>query len=153
LIEVARALVVEARVIVFDEPTSSLTRHDTEHLFALIARLKTRRVSIIYISHFLEEVQQLADRYTVLRDGQSAGGGPVAGTPPDAIIEKMVGRSLHDSIPACRTKSVLPSSKLGTWPEIRHRTAPASRCTGERFWASSDLWGRGAPRCYASFSD
>jgi ribose transport system ATP-binding protein len=99
LIEVARALVVEARVIVFDEPTSSLTRHDTEHLFALIARLKTRGVSIIYISHFLEEVQQLADRYTVLRDGQSAGGGRVAGTPPEAIIEKMVGRSLHDLYP------------------------------------------------------
>src|SRR5437868_4970106 len=95
LIEVARALVVDARVIVFDEPTSSLTRHDTEHLFALIARLKARGVSIIYISHFLEEVQRIAGRYTVLRDGQSAGGGPVAGTPLQVIIDKMVGRSLR----------------------------------------------------------
>src|SRR5438552_1244587 len=99
LVEVARALVVEARVIVFDEPTSSLTRHDTEHLFALITRLRRRGVSIIYISHFLEEVQRIADRYTVLRDGQSAGGGPVAGTPLEAIIEKMVGRSLRDLYP------------------------------------------------------
>jgi ribose transport system ATP-binding protein len=99
LIEVARALVVEARVIVFDEPTSSLTRHDTEHLFALIARLRSRGVSIIYISHFLEEVQRIADRYTVLRDGQSAGSGPVAGTPLETIIEKMVGRSLRDLYP------------------------------------------------------
>jgi ribose transport system ATP-binding protein len=99
LVEVARALVVEARVIVFDEPTSSLTRHDTEHLFALIARLRARGVSVIYISHFLEEVQRLADRYTVLRDGQSAGGGPVAGTPLEVIIEKMVGRSLRDLYP------------------------------------------------------
>src|SRR5438132_7226980 len=99
LIEVARALVVDARVIVFDEPTSSLTRHDTEHLFALITRLKTRGVSIIYISHFLEEVQRLADRYTVLRDGQSAGGGSVAGTPLQAIIEQMVGRSLRELYP------------------------------------------------------
>src|SRR5438067_2448609 len=99
LIEVARALVVDARVIVFDEPTSSLTRHDTEHLFALITRLKSRGVSIIYISHFLEEVQRIADRYTVLRDGQSAGGGRVAGTSLETIIEKMVGRSLQDLYP------------------------------------------------------
>jgi ribose transport system ATP-binding protein len=99
LVEVARALVLDARVIVFDEPTSSLTRQDTEHLFALIARLKARGVSIIYISHFLEEVQRLADRYTVLRDGQSAGGGPVPGTAPETIIEKMVGRSLRDLYP------------------------------------------------------
>jgi ribose transport system ATP-binding protein len=98
-VEVARALVLDARVIVFDEPTSSLTRQDTEHLFALIARLKARGVSIIYISHFLEEVQRLADRYTVLRDGQTAGGGPVAGTPVEIIIEKMVGRSLQDLYP------------------------------------------------------
>jgi ribose transport system ATP-binding protein len=99
LVEVARALVVEARVIVFDEPTSSLTRRDTEHLFALIARLKARGVSSVYISHFLEEVQRLADRYTVLRDGQSEGGGSVAGTPLEAIIEKMVGRSLRELYP------------------------------------------------------
>jgi ribose transport system ATP-binding protein len=99
LVEVARALVVDARVIVFDEPTSSLTRRDTEHLFELIARLKGRGVSIIYISHFLEEVQRIADRYTVLRDGQTVGGGPVRGTRPEVIIEKMVGRSLQELYP------------------------------------------------------
>jgi ribose transport system ATP-binding protein len=99
LVEVARALVVEARVIVFDEPTSSLTRRDTEHLFQLIDRLKTRGVSIIYISHFLEEVQRIADRYTVLRDGQTVGGGTVVWTAPETIIEKMVGRSLEDLYP------------------------------------------------------
>jgi ribose transport system ATP-binding protein len=99
LVEVARALVVDARVIVFDEPTSSLTHRDTEHLFALIHRLKSRGVSIVYISHFLEEVQRVADRYTVLRDGQTVGSGPVAGTPQSAIIEQMVGRSLRDLYP------------------------------------------------------
>jgi ribose transport system ATP-binding protein len=99
LVEVARALVVDAQVIVFDEPTSSLTRRDTEHLFHLIDRLKARGVSIVYISHFLEEVQRVAGRYTVLRDGRTAGGGPVAGTPLAAIIEQMVGRSLRDLYP------------------------------------------------------
>jgi ribose transport system ATP-binding protein len=100
LVEVARALVVDARVIVFDEPTSSLTRRDTEHLFELIERLKSRGVSIIYISHFLEEVQRIADRYTVLRDGQTVGRGPVAGTSLESIIEKMVGRSLEELYPS-----------------------------------------------------
>jgi ribose transport system ATP-binding protein len=99
LVEVARALVVEARVIVLDEPTSSLSRRDTDHLFDLIRRLKARGISIVYISHFLEEVQRVADRYTVLRDGQTVGGGPVAGTPLPAIIEQMVGRSLRDLYP------------------------------------------------------
>jgi ribose transport system ATP-binding protein len=99
LVEVARALVIAARVIVFDEPTSSLTARDTEHLFELIGRLKERGVSIIYISHFLEEVKRIADRYTVLRDGQTVGTGPVRGTPLNTIIEQMVGRSLEELYP------------------------------------------------------
>jgi ribose transport system ATP-binding protein len=94
LVEVARALVTDARVIVLDEPTSSLTQHDTQHLFALIRRLRQRGVSIVYISHFLEEVQRVADRYTVLRDGRSVATGQVPGTPVTTIIEQMVGRSL-----------------------------------------------------------
>jgi ribose transport system ATP-binding protein len=84
---------------VFDEPTSSLTRQDTEHLFELICRLRARGVSIIYISHFLEEVQRIATRYTVLRDGETVGNGLVESTPLEAIIEKMVGRRLGDLYP------------------------------------------------------
>jgi ribose transport system ATP-binding protein len=99
LVEVARALVVDARVIVFDEPTSSLTREDSEHLFDLIDRLKGRGVSMVYTSHFLEEVQRVADRYTVLRDGQSVGSGDVSSTPLEVVIQQMVGRSLQDLYP------------------------------------------------------
>jgi ribose transport system ATP-binding protein len=99
LVEVARALVSDARIIVFDEPTSSLTRHDTEHLFALIGRLQVRGVSILYISHFLEEVQCIASRFTVLRDGQTAGTGAVADTSTEQIIQWMVGRNLGDLFP------------------------------------------------------
>jgi ribose transport system ATP-binding protein len=99
LVEVARALVAKASVIVFDEPTSSLTRRDTEHLFALIQRLRQRGVSMVYISHFLEEVQRVADRYTVLRDGRSVAGGAVSPTPIAVIIEQMVGRSLRELYP------------------------------------------------------
>jgi ribose transport system ATP-binding protein len=99
LVEVARALVSDARVIVLDEPTSSLTRADAEHLFALIGRLKARGVSIVFISHFLEEVQRVADRYTVLRDGTSVATGAIPGTPLGVILCAMVGRSLSELYP------------------------------------------------------
>lgn len=99
LAEVARALVTNARVIVMDEPTSSLSREDTEHLFDLIRRLRDSGVSIVYISHFLEEIQEVADRCTVLRDGQVTGTGIVADTPVERIIELMVGRNLNDMFP------------------------------------------------------
>jgi len=72
LVEVGRALVSDARVIIFDEPTSSLTRQDTERLFEVIRRLKARGVAIIYISHFVEEVREISDHFTILRpqDGE-----------------------------------------------------------------------------------
>ncbi len=99
LIEVARALVSDARVIVFDEPTSSLTERDAERLFEIIERLRERGLAIVYISHFLEEVRRVAQRYTVLRDGRSVGSGPLAGTDLATIIGLMVGRDLTEMFP------------------------------------------------------
>jgi len=99
VVEIARALLLEVRVLVLDEPTSALTREDAARLFDLIRRLRQRGVTIVYISHFLEEVQEIADRFTVLRDGQSVGGGTVSQFSPEKIIELMVGRSLTDQFP------------------------------------------------------
>ncbi len=99
LIEVARALVTDAGIIVMDEPTSSLSQEDTAHLFELIRRLRGRGVSIVYISHFLEEVQQVADGFTVLRDGRVTGTGMVSQTGAGRIIEMMVGRGLDEMFP------------------------------------------------------
>ncbi len=99
LVEIARALLMEVRVLVLDEPTSSLTQEDARRLFGLIRRLRKRGVAIVYISHYLEEIKEIADRFTVLRDGQSVGSGPVAETPVERIIEWMVGRSLQDLFP------------------------------------------------------
>ncbi|MBL7140731.1 MAG: sugar ABC transporter ATP-binding protein [Planctomycetes bacterium] len=96
LVEVARALAADARVVVMDEPTSSLTQADTEVLFKVIRQLRDAGVSVIYISHFLEEVRAIADRFTVLRDGQAVGTGVVAETPTSQIIRLMVGRELED---------------------------------------------------------
>jgi ribose transport system ATP-binding protein len=99
LVEVARALVSDARVIVFDEPTSSLTERDAERLFRVIDRLRWRGLAVVYISHFLEEVRRVAQRYTVLRDGRSVATGLVADTPTSAIIAQMIGRELTDLFP------------------------------------------------------
>jgi ribose transport system ATP-binding protein len=99
LVEVARALVSDARVLVFDEPTSSLTERDAARLFAVIDRLRERGLAIVYISHFLEEVRRVAQRYTVLRDGRSVGSGPMAGTDLKTIITLMVGRELTEMFP------------------------------------------------------
>ncbi|HWA24317.1 MAG TPA: sugar ABC transporter ATP-binding protein [Lacunisphaera sp.] len=96
LVEIARALALGCKVLVLDEPTSSLTKADTEKLFALVRRLRTAGRSVIYISHFLEEVQELSDRYTVLRDGRSVATGRTADTTIGRIAELMVGRQVDE---------------------------------------------------------
>ena len=99
IVEIARSLIGESKVLIMDEPTSSLTDVDTQNLFLVIRRLRDRGVSIIYISHFLEECQQVCDRFTVLRDGESVGSGQMADTPIQEIIRLMVGREIADTYP------------------------------------------------------
>jgi ribose transport system ATP-binding protein len=99
LVEIARALVSESKVIVFDEPTSSLTRQDVEHLFAVIRKLREAGLGIVYISHFLEEIRQVCDCYSVLRDGRSVGQGELAGATDAQIVSLMVGRGVADLFP------------------------------------------------------
>ena len=76
IVEIARALAVGCRVLVLDEPTSSLGREDARRLFDVLAQLRSQGHAIVYISHFIEEVTEVADRFVVLRDGRNAGGGP-----------------------------------------------------------------------------
>jgi len=99
LVEIARAIAVGARVLVLDEPTSSLARDDIAHLFSLVRRLKAQGLGIIYISHFLEEVRALSDRFTVLRDGRSVGSGITAEVSEEQIVTLMVGRSVEELYP------------------------------------------------------
>ena len=99
LVEIARAVAIECRVLVLDEPTSSLTREDAARLFALIRRLIDRGLAVVYISHFLEEVLEISGRFTVLRDGETVGGGATAEARADEIIALMVGRQVEELYP------------------------------------------------------
>jgi ribose transport system ATP-binding protein len=99
VVEIARALVSSATVLVLDEPTSALPREDVRRLFDLIGRLKATGMTIVYISHFLEEMEDVADRFTVLRDGVAVGRGTVGEVPREKIIEMMVGRAVEEQYP------------------------------------------------------
>jgi ribose transport system ATP-binding protein len=99
VVEIARALVGSLQVLVLDEPTSALTQEDAQRLFALVKRLKGAGITVVYISHFLEEIEAVADRFTVLRDGQAVGGGRVGEVTRERIVEMMVGRTVTEQAP------------------------------------------------------
>ncbi len=99
IVEIARAIALGCRVLVLDEPTSSLTQQDAEQLFALIDRLRRQGHSIVYISHFIEEAKRVTDRFTVLRDGRTVGGGVMAEASLDRIVDLMVGRQVDQLYP------------------------------------------------------
>jgi len=103
LVEVAKALHHQADLIIMDEPTSALSQHEIEDLFTVIRQLKARGVGIIYISHHLDEVHQIGDRVTVLRDGRRVDTLPVADVSVDQLIRMMVGRSLSEQFPKVDT--------------------------------------------------
>ena len=99
LVEIARALVDDAQVIVLDEPTSSLSAEDTARLFEVVRKLTERGVAVVYISHFLEEVREIGERFTVLRDGVTVGKGVVSETSTEELVSLMAGRSLDEFFP------------------------------------------------------
>jgi len=100
VVEIARVLLSKARVVVMDEPTSSLSAADARALFDVVKRLKATGVAVIYISHFLEEVVDIGDRYTVLRDGETTAAGSLTGLSIDDLIPPMIGRSVEELYPA-----------------------------------------------------
>jgi inositol transport system ATP-binding protein len=95
MVEIARALSMKSRLIVMDEPTSALSSSEVEKLFRIVRDLKAQGLSIIFVTHRLEEVMQLCDRYTVLRDGRLVGSGSIANATIDGIIRLMVGRQVN----------------------------------------------------------
>jgi len=109
MVEVAKATSRNSSIIAMDEPSATLTEHELQNLFGLIRSLKAKGVSIIYISHRLEEIFEIADRVTVLRDGKLVGTKPIAETDRDEIIRMMVGRELKEKIPKQTAKRGSPA--------------------------------------------
>jgi ribose transport system ATP-binding protein len=118
LVEVARALLSEAKVMIFDEPTTSLTRPETERLFSLIRRLKARGTTTVFISHALEDVVSLCDRTLVMRDGRMVGEFSQSTATPHNLVLAMVGRPIEALFPkreysAPRAQPLLEVDRLG----------------------------------------
>jgi len=104
IVEIAKALSMDAKVIIMDEPTDVLTSSETEKLFKIILQLKSQGKGIIYISHRLEELKEICDVFTVLRDGQFVGHGQVSEYDKQQMIDMMVGRKLEDQYPRVETQ-------------------------------------------------
>jgi ribose transport system ATP-binding protein len=135
IVEICRALAADARVVLMDEPTSCLQGADVEQLFALVRRLVARGIAVVYISHFLEEVRAIADRFTVLRDGRSVGSGSIAGTTNEALIAQMVGRAPSGLFPVRRStpRNDVALSVRGLSAPPRLRSASLELHRGEIF--------------------
>ena len=117
MVEVAKALSLDARILIMDEPTAALTEHEITELFATIRRLKDKGVSIVYISHRMEELFEIGDRVTVLRDGRSVGTYAVRDISKTELIRLMVNRELTELFPkehATRGAEVLRVERLST---------------------------------------
>ncbi|KFF96580.1 sugar ABC transporter ATPase [Streptomyces scabiei] len=98
MVEIAKALSLNARVLIMDEPTAVLTTEEVEKLFSIVRRLREDGVGVVFITHHLEEIAALGDRVTVIRDGKSVGQVP-ASTPQDELVRLMVGRSIEQQYP------------------------------------------------------
>ncbi|NPV69939.1 MAG: sugar ABC transporter ATP-binding protein [Firmicutes bacterium] len=118
MVAIAKALFWNPKVIVLDEPTSALTLHETERLMGAIRAMKGKGIAIVYISHRLEEVLEISDRITVLRDGRLVGTIPTPGTTRDQLIKMMVGRELTGAFARYRTE------KGDVALEVRNLTLP-----------------------------
>jgi len=108
MVEIARALSTNARIIVMDEPSAPLTDHELDTLFQMIARLKAEGVTIIYVSHRLNEIFNIGDRYTVLRDGEHVSTGDIKEITPAGLVRLMVGRDLRESFPCTERQAGEP---------------------------------------------
>ena len=110
IVEIAKALSLDARIIVMDEPSATLTPQEVERLFVTIRELKSQGIGVIYITHRLDEIFEIADRVTVLRDGVEVDSGPVEGLTRSDLIEKMVGRKLENEFP--KTRATIGAERL-----------------------------------------
>ncbi len=108
LVAISRAMVLDAKVLILDEPTSSLDRTEVEQLFGVMRDLRDKGVAILFVSHFLEQVYEISDRVTVLRDGRLVGEYALSDLPRDMLVSKMIGREIDelDALAATAERSI-----------------------------------------------
>ena len=117
LVAISRAMVLDAKVLILDEPTSSLDRGEVEQLFAVMRDLRDRGVAVLFVSHFLDQVYEVSDRITILRNGQLVGEYPAADLPREVLVTKMIGREL-DELAAISSMTARVIDRSGT-PVLR----------------------------------
>lgn len=131
IVEVCRAIAARARIILMDEPTSSLQREDVAHLFSVIRKFAAQEITVIYISHFLEEVREIADNFTVLRDGRSVATGSIGSVTNDELITHMVGRPMESLFPdrhrPTASETILDVRDLSAPPDVEHASFEIKR--------------------------
>jgi ABC-type sugar transport system ATPase subunit len=121
LVEIARALSTDARVLILDEPTSSLTDDEVQSLFAIVRRLRDHSVAVIFVSHRLNEIFALADRITVMRDGHTVGSGDASAFDRRELIHLMTGRAMSEEAP-----HVQPATHRVAVLRVRALTVPGA---------------------------
>ena len=138
LVAVARALSIDARVVIMDEPTAALSHKEIGELFELVEQLKAEGKAILFISHKFDEIFRIADRYTVFRDGRLVGEGRIAEVTEDALVTMMVGRPIDAIFPKrarrARRRRCCRSPATATRPSSRTSASP---CAGARSSAST----------------
>jgi ABC-type sugar transport system ATPase subunit len=120
MVEIARALSFKAEVLIMDEPTASLTDKEITKLFEIITDLKKQGVAIVYISHRMEEIFQISNRFTVLRDGEWIASGPIEETNPDHLVRLMVGRDLKDLFNRTKSSETILPNKITPVLELKN---------------------------------
>ncbi|OYD77527.1 UNVERIFIED_ORG: monosaccharide ABC transporter ATP-binding protein (CUT2 family) [Burkholderia sp. CF145] len=128
-VEIGKALSLNARILILDEPTATLTPAEAEHLFTIMRDLKQQGVAMIFISHHLEEIFEVCDRITVLRDGQYVGMTDVATTDVSRLVEMMVGRKIENSFPPKPTLPADAKAVLEVNALQLHKDGPTNRFT------------------------
>ena len=144
-VEIAKALAIDAKVVIMDEPTATLAEKEIEGLFEVIRDLQSHGIAILYISHRLDEIFRIADRVTVMRDGKIVDTLPIDDLDEDKLVRLMVGRDIENLYPKTEVEigDVVPAPK-GSPAATSSRTAP-SRCAPGRSWASPASSGPAAP--------
>ncbi|WP_342743656.1 sugar ABC transporter ATP-binding protein [Halobacillus massiliensis] len=120
MVEIARALSCKAEVLIMDEPTASLTDREIDRLFSIIKDLRKQGVAIVYISHRMEEIFKISDRYTVLRDGKWIQSGPIYETTPEQLVSLMVGRDLKDLFQRSQSSYTANETKIKPSLEVKN---------------------------------